>query len=117
MTAAEAWVGVDLGTQSVRALVADAHGRTLGSGTVPLRSHRDGDRHEQDPDQWWAATSRAIRAALAQTPDASVRGVAVDATSGSITVLDRRGRPLTPGLMYDDGRAVALEPQRSVARA
>jgi sugar (pentulose or hexulose) kinase len=34
-----------------------------------------------------------------------VRGVAVDATSGTILLADRKGAPLTPGLMYDDTRA------------
>lgn len=103
----DAWVGVDLGTQSVRALVADDAGRTLGSGSVPLRSHRDGNRHEQDPTAWWAASSHAIGAALTQAGAVRVRGLAVDATSGSIAMLDEQGCPLTPGLMYDDGRATA----------
>jgi D-ribulokinase len=36
----------------------------------------------------------------------TVRGVAVDGTSGTILLVDDAGRPLTPGLMYDDTRAV-----------
>jgi sugar (pentulose or hexulose) kinase len=35
----------------------------------------------------------------------AVRGVAVDATSGTITFLDQGGACVAPALMYDDGRA------------
>lgn len=46
---AEAWLGIDLGTQSVRALLVTADGTVLGAGTAPLTNHRDGVRHGQDP--------------------------------------------------------------------
>jgi sugar (pentulose or hexulose) kinase len=36
----------------------------------------------------------------------TIGGVAVDGTSGTILLVDRDGRPLTPALMYDDARAV-----------
>lgn len=102
-----AWVGIDIGTQSVRALAVTRDGAVLGSGTQPLDSHRDGNRHEQDPEQWWAAVTDACRQATADLPSQAVRGVAVDATSGSILLIDPAGRTLTPALMYDDGRATA----------
>ncbi|MET7966312.1 FGGY family carbohydrate kinase [Micromonospora sp. NPDC005305] len=101
------WIGLDLGTQSVRALAVTGRGVAVGMGSAPLTSHRDGDRHEQDPRQWWAAVSAAARAALAGVAPASVRGVAVDATSGTVLLVDRAGEPVTPGIMYDDTRSAA----------
>ncbi|WP_240506554.1 FGGY-family carbohydrate kinase [Thermoactinospora rubra] len=101
------WIGIDLGTQSVRALAVTGDGRVAGLGTRPLTGRRDGPRHEQDPEQWWRAVGLACREALAEVPPAQVRGVAVDATSGTILLADRDGRPLTPALMYDDTRAAA----------
>jgi len=106
------WLGIDVGTQSVRALAATADGRMAGRGAAPLHSARDGDRHEQDPESWWRAAGEASRAALAAAGEVAVRGVAVCATSGTILLTDADGTPLTPGLMYDDGRAV-----REAARA
>ncbi|MFI6464253.1 FGGY-family carbohydrate kinase [Streptomyces sp. NPDC050528] len=104
---AEAWLGIDLGTQSVRALLVTADGTALGSGTAPLTGRRDGVRHEQDPGEWWKAVCTASRAAMSQGP-ARVRlgGLAVCGTSGTVLLTDAQGRPLTPALMYDDGRAV-----------
>ncbi len=102
-----AWLGLDLGTQSVRALIVSGTGETLASGSHKLTSHRDGPRHEQDPEEWWRGISAACREAFMTLPAGwTVRGVAVDGTSGTILLVDGAGRPLTPGLMYDDTRAV-----------
>ncbi|MFH0518459.1 FGGY family carbohydrate kinase [Streptomyces sp. M41] len=98
-------LGLDLGTQSVRAIAMDGTGQLLAAASRPLTSHRDGLRHEQDPDQWWSALSDACREALDGIDTRRVRGLAVDATSGTILLADPSGTPLTPALMYDDGRA------------
>ncbi|WP_228010640.1 FGGY-family carbohydrate kinase [Nonomuraea phyllanthi] len=101
------WIGIDLGTQSVRALAVTGDGEVLGSASRPLTSRRDGPRHEQDPEQWWRELAAATREALRDVPPALVAGVAVDATSGTILLADAGGRALTPALMYDDRRASA----------
>ena len=107
------WLGIDLGTQSVRALAADAEGTARGRGAADLTSHRDGERHEQDPEAWWTAVTAATRQALAGLT-APVYGVAVCSTSGTVLLTDSAGNPRTAGLMYDDGRAGA---QAQVAQA
>ncbi len=101
------WIGIDLGTQSVRAMAVDGSGQVLGAASRALTSHRDGARHEQDPEQWWHELAAATREALAGVPASRVAGVAVDATSGTILLTDGHGDPLTPALMYDDRRATA----------
>jgi D-ribulokinase len=104
---AEVWVGLDLGTQSARALAVTATGEVVGEGSERLTSRRDGPRHEQDPEAWFGALARASRAAVGGLATA-VRGVALCATSGTILLVDATtGAPRTPGLMYDDTRAAA----------
>ncbi|TDO62620.1 sugar (pentulose or hexulose) kinase [Kribbella sp. VKM Ac-2571] len=97
------WIGLDLGTQSVRAVLADAKGHVLSRATRPLASHRDGVRHEQDPQAW----STAVDAVLAEVGSTDVDGIAICSTSGTFLLTDRAGRPVTPALMYDDARAAA----------
>ena len=99
------WVGLDVGTQSARALAVTASGEVVGAGTRPLVGRRSGTNHEQDPQDWWQAVAAASSEAMSTVPAGTVRGVAVDATSGTIVLVDRDGSPLTPGLMYDDTRA------------
>jgi sugar (pentulose or hexulose) kinase len=107
------WLGVDLGTQSVRVLLVTADGTVLGSGSAPLTGRRRGVRHEQDPLRWWAALCAASRAAFGAAPSGTpVGGLAVCGTSGTVLLTDGSGRPAGPALMYDDARAA-----REAARA
>jgi sugar (pentulose or hexulose) kinase len=114
-----AWLGIDVGTQSVRAAVLDADGRLLGAGAAPLRSARPHPgHHEQDPEDWWAAVGRATREALGRTGGRgragsrlaagsrpAIAGLAICSTSGTVLLTDDAGRVRSPVLMYDDGRA------------
>ncbi|MGW0733062.1 FGGY-family carbohydrate kinase [Streptomyces sp. NPDC002851] len=99
------WLGLDLGTQSTRCVAVDSEGQVLAAATRPLSSSRDGDRHEQDPRQWWSALAEACREVMTAVDPKDVRGLAVDATSGTILLADAAGTPLTPAIMYDDSRA------------
>jgi sugar (pentulose or hexulose) kinase len=98
-------LGVDLGTQSVRALAVAPSGEVLARAAFPLTSRRDGARHEQDPEEWWTALTQACRAAMAAVGPARVEALAMCGTSGTIALVDAAGDPLSPGLMYDDSRA------------
>jgi D-ribulokinase len=112
MTAdAEVWLGIDVGTQSVRCVATDSTGATVATGAHALHGHRDGVRHEQDPRQWWTALVSACRQATAALGARPVLGVALCATSGTVLLTDADGEPLTPGLMYDDGRATVETPR------
>lgn len=107
----DVWIGIDLGTQSVRVLAVAGDGAVLGAASRSLASRRDGGRHEQDPQQWWDAVCAASREAMQHVPAQAVRGLAVDATSGTVLLTDADGAPLTPALMYDDGRAAEQTPR------
>jgi D-ribulokinase len=107
------WVGVDVGTQSIRALAVDDGGRLVASARRPLRGTRSNARHEQDPNLWWVLAAEAL--AELDLAGHEVGGIAVCATSGTVLLTDRDGTPRTPGLMYDDTRAGALATQAQEA--
>jgi D-ribulokinase len=99
------WLGIDLGTQSVRALAVTAGGTVRGRGSAPLGGRREGGRHEQDPGEWWEAVRTASRSALLTLTGVRIGGLAVCGTSGTVLLTDPEGRPASPALMYDDTRA------------
>lgn len=99
------WLGIDVGTQSVRVFVIDDDGHVAGTGWATLGGERRGRRHEQDAEKWWQAVIGACITALNGLDAGAVAGLAVDATSGTILIADQAGRPRTAGLMYDDDRA------------
>lgn len=102
-----AFCGVDVGTQGVRSVVVTADGRCVGSGSAALApGDRAAGRHEQRPDDWWAALASAVRAAVTEAgTEFDIVCLAVDATSGTVLVEGADGTARGPGLMYDDARA------------
>jgi len=106
------WIGIDLGTQSVRVIALNDAGHQIALAAEPLTSVRDGDRHEQDPAQWWSATrtalSRVTQALGAGAPMVrrrQVRALAISGTSGTVVPLDPdTGQPRGMATMYDDRR-------------
>lgn len=101
----QVWLGIDLGTQGVRALAADEHGTTLASASVPLASTREGVRHVQRPEDWWAAVCRCCLQVTQSLGECRVSALSIDATSGTVLFVDEHLAPLSEALMYDDGRA------------
>jgi FGGY-family pentulose kinase len=101
-------LGIDVGTQSVRAAIVDEAGHTLAFGLSPVETvyPRPGWA-EQDPAQWWRAACEAVARALESagiTGDA-IAGIGLDSTSCTVVACDIEGRALRPALLWMDQRA------------
>ncbi len=98
------FLGIDVGTGSVRAGIFDARGALLGSASREIRIGRpQHDFVEQSSDDIWRAAGEATRAALSSAgvgPDA-IEGVGFDATCSLVT-LDAHDRPVTVSPTGDD---------------
>ena len=96
---AEVTVGVDIGTTSVKAVAVDAAGRVVARSRIPHRLVATADRLRHDPGQAWRRGPRRAVAALA---DVRPRAVSVTGMVPSLAAVDRRGRPMSDGLLYGD---------------
>jgi xylulokinase len=103
-------LGVDAGTSSVKAVLLDLRGNLCAvcQAEYPLHHIRPA-WVEQDPEDWWQATCKAIREALAKVPHGPERvlGLAVSSQAPTLLPLDRSGRPLRPAMIWMDRRAEA----------
>ena len=95
--ASKLYLGVDVGTASVRAALFDGGGRRLGLGVHPIQIFRPAeDFVEQSSDDIWRAAGIAVRAALAESGASAdqVAGIGFDATC-SLVALDSADRPVS----------------------
>ena len=101
----EVTVGIDIGTTSVKAVAADGDGQVLARCRVP---HPvlipEGDRLEHDARRAWRRSPRTALATILREQTGDVRALSVSSMIPSLTAVDRRGMPLTPGLLYGDAR-------------
>ena len=98
----EVTVGIDIGTTSVKAIAADADGAIVARARVPHPIRvLEPDQFEHDARRAWR---RGPRRALAALDVVDPLAVSVSAMVPSLTAVDRRGVPMTPGLLYGDSR-------------
>jgi xylulokinase len=97
--------GVDTSTQATKVLVADPEdGRVIATGRAPHEVTGSDGARETDPEIWW----RALRDALDQTARAGdVSAISVAGQQHGLVVLDGRGRPLRPAILWNDTRSAA----------
>lgn len=101
-------LGIDVGTQSLRAALVDLEGRTVAFGVQPIEtSYPQPTWAEQEPGGWWEAARIAIGTALRSGgvgPERIV-GIGLDCTACTVVACDESGAPLRPALLWMDQRA------------
>ena len=106
----ELYLGVDVGTGSVRAGLFDAEGTLKGVGKHDIKIWRAaGERVEQSSDDIWVATCKSVKAAMqaAGAKARDVKGIGFDATC-SLVLLDARFQPVPVGPENDPERNVIV---------
>lgn len=100
-------IAVDCSTTAAKAVIHDAAGRVVAHASHRLDTAQpQAAWHEQDAEQWWAATRGAIAEAVAALADPGrVRALCITHQRESFVCLDRGGRPLRPAILWLDGRA------------
>ena len=104
------YLGLDLGTSELKALLlADDH-RIVGVARAPLTVDRPRPLwSEQAPRQWWQALEEVMGALGGAHPEAlaAVRAIGLSGQMHGATLLDAAGEVLRPAILWNDGRSGA----------
>lgn len=105
------FLGIDLGTSAVKALIMDEAEAVLATASVPVPAptHPTPLASEQEISGWWNAVCTALeRLAAAHQPLMSgVRGIGLSGQMHGLGLLDAADRPVRPAMLWNDGRAEA----------
>ena len=115
------YLGIDIGTSSVKAVLVNDGGSLVDQASEALTVSRPQPGFsEQDPEAWWQATVKAVKA-LPSGLRGAVRAVGLSGQMHGATLLDEKDRPLRPAILWNDGRSanecVELERRVPDARA
>jgi len=101
------YLGIDVGTSGTKALVMNARAKVLATATAEygVSAPRPG-WSEQDPEDWWAGTVKAVRAAVkkAGIDGKQIAGIGLSGQMHGLVITDGAGRPLRPSLIWNDQR-------------
>ncbi|KAI8986525.1 hypothetical protein BDB01DRAFT_785919 [Pilobolus umbonatus] len=89
------FLGIDVGTGSVRAAIIDEHGQLVTLSMEPIETyHPHSDIFEQSATNIWSSIGRCVNKVMKNISPLRIKGIGFDATC-SLVVLDKQGQPLS----------------------
>lgn len=102
------YLGLDLGTSGLRAVIVDPNGAVLAVAEATHDvSHPAPGWSEQDPADWISSCERALAELrqTAPTPFAAIRAIGLSGHMHGATLLDAEDRVLRPCILWNDTRS------------
>lgn len=98
------FLGIDIGTSSVKAIVIDEMGQPVTQASAKLPISRPKPLwSEQAPADWWSATNAAIQS-LSSDIRRKIKAIGLSGQMHGATVLDANDQVLRPAILWNDGR-------------
>ncbi len=100
------YIGLDLGTSGLKAVLIDETQAILAEATAPLTAVRPASGwSEQAPADWLEAADATMRALAAQMSLDAVRGIGLSGQMHGATLLDADDAMLRPCILWNDTRS------------
>ncbi len=100
------YLGLDLGTSSLKGVVIDSTGEVLAVRSQPLTLQRPQPGwSEQNPADWLTAAEAVLHSLRAYLP--SVKSIGLSGQMHGATCLDSQGKVIRPAILWNDTRAFA----------
>lgn len=107
---APTYLGIDLGTTALKCIIADHKQRVIGASEIKLAISRPRPLwSEQNPAHWWLALQRACSSLRTKYRRewARIMAIGLSGQMHGAVVLDDRGKPLRPAILWNDARSWA----------
>ncbi|MBF6638864.1 xylulokinase [Rouxiella silvae] len=102
------YLGLDLGTSEIKALVIDHQGKVLASAGEALEVQRPHPHwSEQHPAQWWQATQNVVTKLREKLPREwpEISAIGLSGQMHGAVLLGREGDVLRPAILWNDTRS------------
>ena len=103
------FLGIDLGTSSVKIVLTDEYQKQIGTSSVALEISRPHPGwSEQQPQDWWQAVVSGLGRLRAEFAEEykNVIGIGLSGQMHAVVLLNKEMNPVCPALLWNDGRAI-----------
>ena len=99
------FIGVDLGTSSLKLLLTDADGKVINSVTRDYSvSYPKSGWSEQNAEDWWSALKLGLPELIKDINGEEVAGLGVAGQMHGLVILDEDDNVIRPVILWNDGR-------------
>jgi xylulokinase len=105
-----AYLGIDIGTSGTKTLLIDDAGQILAEASESYRLYHPKPLwSEQDPEDWWQATVKTVRAALSKAgiKPFAVKAIGLSGQMHGSVFLDKRHNVIRRAILWNDQRTAA----------
>lgn len=101
------FIGVDLGTSSVKLILMDERGVIENTVTreYPLSFPQNGWA-EQNPQDWFDSTIDGLQELIRDTDRSQIRGLGIAGQMHGLVTLDKNDSVIRPAILWNDGRSI-----------
>ncbi len=101
-----AYLGIDIGTSSVKTVIVSGDGEVLATGDSPGSvSIPAPGWSEQNPEDWWQSTITAVSAAVSQLESPNqIKAIGLSGQMHSLVALDAAQQVIRPAILWNDVR-------------
>jgi len=99
------FIGIDLGTSSVKIIAINEIGEIISSVSMeyPI-SYPQPLWSEQNPDDWWNMTLKGLEAVLERIDRKQVKSIALSGQMHGLVILDENDEVIRPAILWNDQR-------------
>lgn len=99
------YIGIDLGTSSVKILLMEGDGtvKKIVSREYPLSFPKPG-WSEQNPSDWYTQTMDGLKELLQEADKSQVAGISFGGQMHGLVILDKEDNVIRPAILWNDGR-------------
>jgi xylulokinase len=103
----ESVLTIDLGTTACKAILFSDSRDVIHSVSVPYsRWHHNFECAEQNPEDWWAVVTTAVRRLVREAERTQVKMIALSSQRETIVPVDHRMRPVHSAILWMDMRGI-----------
>ncbi|RJX75675.1 xylulokinase [Vibrio sinensis] len=102
------YLGIDLGTSGIKAILLNEQGEIIASEVASLTVSRPHELwSEQNPEDWWQTTNAAIKQLGDVIQLNQVKAIGLSGQMHGAVTLDKQGSVIRPAILWNDGRSAA----------
>ena len=106
------FIGIDLGTSSVKEILMDETGRIIQEAAQDYRLLQPAPGFKEiEPETWWEAALSVLDRLLEDADRDEVEGIGITGQMHTVVLLDKEGNSLRPALMWNDTRTKDVIPE------
>jgi Sugar (pentulose and hexulose) kinases len=101
------YLGVDLGTSSIKLLLADENGKLIASKSeeYPIEYPKEG-WSQQNPEDWWNGFKSAIIELGKNYNLKEIEAISFSGQMHGLVILDENDNVIRPAILWNDGRTI-----------